>query len=119
MTPIDIHVLLIKLFALVNLTGVTDLARIFAADGSLQTMVMYKIVGAKLSQHTFRSIFATTQYLCIHACTASTDCQSANYDTLSKECDLNMVDHTSYSAIGKFDNQLEDSKVFFSTRSGL
>ena len=110
---------MMELFAVMNLTGVADLARIFAADGSLQTMVMYKIVGAKLSHHTFRSLFAATQYICIQACTASAHCQSANFDTLSKECGLNMVDHTSYSAIGSFDNQLEDSKVFFSTRSGL
>ena len=86
------------------------LPKLFTADGLFQTTLFCKTVGAKLSSHTFQSISTSSLLSCASACAANTECLSANYDIST--CDFNMVEHTSYLAIGNFNEEHDTSKVF-------
>ena len=95
--------------------GVPRLPKLSTADGLFQTTLFCKMVGAKLSSHTFQSISTSSLLSCASACAANTECLSANYDISTNACDFNMVDHTSFLAIGNFNEEHDTSKVFIST----
>lgn len=78
--------------------------------------MMCKIVGAALYDHSLFSLSAQSSLLCLQSCAIYPDCKSVNYDELTKDCDLNNIDHTSYLAEGDFVTGLDSNNVFYSTR---
>lgn len=83
---------------------------------NLQSAIMCKTVGAKLSDHILSSVTVFSPKSCVSKCSADFNCLSANYNTDNGNCDLNTIDGSDYTAIADFDNQAAANNLYFSSR---
>ena len=82
--------------------------------GSSQTFC--QVSGAKLEDHTVHSVNTHSLSQCASLCMQFEACRSCNYDTFSKQCDLNILDAKHYTAVVSFNNLLQDNYVYMSKR---
>ena len=82
--------------------------------GSSQTFC--QVSGAKLEDHAVHFVNTHSLNQCASLCMQFEACRSCNYDTFSKQCDLNNVDFKQYSAVVSFNNLLTEDYVYMSKR---
>lgn len=79
----------------------------------LQSMVMCKVEGARLSNHIISTVSTADALSCAAQCAAGVNCKSANYNIATGNCELNDISGPTDEGIADYDNTADSNNIYY------